>query len=324
MHLVRQAVGDLAQTMYLDIVDAYTAKDRRSLARGWSAYLDLIARSGSTARHAARISAWVRGSTMPNAGQQPMRNVGCWSGTARNLITLWGGRDSLLHEYAYRQWSGLIRGFYLNAGSCSWIGWRPRWRKASRFDGEAFERDIRAWEEGGRTRPSRTRINPRESGARRPGSVGQVPRSGPQTVTPDRVSLSTGKPTQCSTALPQFPASLANDGRTRDTNAFWATDVQTDRDPWWQVDLEEPVSIGRVVIVSYYGDERHYGFTVQTSLDGRTWDTVADQRDNQLPSTREGYACEFAPRETRFVRVTLPHNSANTGRHLVEVLVYQR
>ncbi len=95
-------------------------------------------------------------------------------------------------------------------------------------------------------------------------------------------------------------------------------------DPWWQVDLEERVSIGRVVIVSYYGDERHYGFTVQTSLDGRTWDTVADQRDNQLPSTREGYTCEFAARETRYVRVTLPHNSANTGRHLVEVLVYQR
>ena len=45
---------------------------------------------------------------------------------------------------------------------------------------------------------------------------------------PDRVSLSTGKPAQSSTALPQYPASLANDGRTRNTNAFWATDVQTD------------------------------------------------------------------------------------------------
>ena len=141
-------------------------------------------------------------------------------------------------------------------------------------------------------------------------------------VAPDHVSLSTGKPTSCSSALPQFPATLANDGRTRDTGAFWATDVHTDSDPWWQVDLETPTSISRVVIVSYYGDQRYYGFTVQTSLDGKSWDVVADRRDNQLPSTQAGYTCQFEPRERGFVRVTMPHNSANTGRHLVEVMVY--
>jgi hypothetical protein len=100
--------------------------------------------------------------------------------------------------------------------------------------------------------------------------------------------------------------------------------VQTDREPWWQVDLEEPTSIGRVVIVSYYGDERHYGFTVQTSLDGKTWEMVTDWRDNEQPSTRAGYTCQFETRAARFVRVTMPKNSANTGRHLVEVMVYQR
>ena len=54
-------------------------------------------------------------------------------------------------------------------------------------------------------------------------------------------------------ALPQFPATLANDGRTRDTGAFWATDVSRQRS-WWQVDLEDH-AISRVVIVSYYGDD---------------------------------------------------------------------
>jgi alpha-N-acetylglucosaminidase len=31
---------------------------------------------------------------------------------ARNLITLWGDKDSRLHEYACKQWSGLLNGFY--------------------------------------------------------------------------------------------------------------------------------------------------------------------------------------------------------------------
>jgi alpha-N-acetylglucosaminidase len=31
---------------------------------------------------------------------------------ARNLITLWGDANSPLHEYANRQWSGLLNNFY--------------------------------------------------------------------------------------------------------------------------------------------------------------------------------------------------------------------
>ena len=51
---------------------------------------------------------------------------------------------------------------------------------------------------------------------------------------------------------------------------------------------------------------------------------VVDQREISQPSTRSGYECKFPPRDARFVRITLPHNSANTGRHLVEVQVYER
>lgn len=36
---------------------------------------------------------------------------------ARNLITLWGDKNSPLHDYSCRQWSGLLKGFY-----------KPRWQ----------------------------------------------------------------------------------------------------------------------------------------------------------------------------------------------------
>ena len=54
------------------------------------------------------------------------------------------------------------------------------------------------------------------------------------------------------------------------------------------MDLEKPTTIGRIVVVGYFGDQRYYGFTVETSLDGKAWDMVADWRDNKEPSTPAG------------------------------------
>jgi len=143
---------------------------------------------------------------------------------------------------------------------------------------------------------------------------------------PDAVSLTTGKPVTCSHALGPHPARLANDGFAGSTDSYWATDVVMHKADaaWWQVDLVKPTTVGRVVVVGYYGDKRHYGFTVETSLDGKTWDTVADRRDNKELSTAEGYACKFEARPVRYVRVTQTHNSANSGRHLVEVIAFEK
>ncbi|KKK68853.1 hypothetical protein LCGC14_2939890, partial [marine sediment metagenome] len=115
-------------------------------------------------------------------------------------------------------------------------------------------------------------------------------------------SLTTGKPATCSSVLPTavnapvayvgyppysfYAASLANDGHAEDTERYWATSLQHYPGPaWWQVDLEKPTAVGRVVVVGYFGDARSYGFTVETSLDAEKWDMVADRRDNKWIST---------------------------------------
>ncbi len=142
---------------------------------------------------------------------------------------------------------------------------------------------------------------------------------------PDAPSLTTGKPVTCSTALFVHPATLAADGYASDTSRHWATDVQQLRDPepWWQVDLEERTTVGRVVVVGYYGTKRYYGFKVETSLDGKRWDTVADRRENKSLATKEGYTCRFESHPVRYIRITQTHHSANTGRHLVEVMAFK-
>ncbi|MDP6637518.1 MAG: discoidin domain-containing protein [Phycisphaerae bacterium] len=147
---------------------------------------------------------------------------------------------------------------------------------------------------------------------------------GGDTFKPSSPSLTTGKPSSCSKSFGGHLAGLANDGVANNTDSYWAMDVAKGDPAWWRVDLEKPVDVGRVVVVAYYRDKRYYGFTVETSLDGRKWDIVADMRANKAPSTAKGYTCKFRPRKVRYIRVTQTHNSANTGRHLVEVMAFEK
>ncbi|MFI1742947.1 alpha-N-acetylglucosaminidase [Thalassobellus sediminis] len=64
---------------------------------------------------------------------------------ARDIITLWGGADNRLHEYANRQWSGVFTDFY-----------KPRWEQFftdvkadwGTFNQDAFDAKIKSWEWG--------------------------------------------------------------------------------------------------------------------------------------------------------------------------------
>ena len=321
VHLARQVVGDMAGILYGDVIDAYQRKDREALATAGERFLESIRDVDRllATRREFLLGKWIADAKRWATNDEERR---LYEWNARNLITLWGPRDSILHEYAQRQWSGLIGGFYL-----------PRWEMFVKrldealaadkpFDAKAFEQEIRDWEvswtHGTEPYPAEPDGDPVAVARELLAKYGRM------ATEPEAKSLTTGKPASCSFALPPHPMHLANDGRRRNTNRFWATDVNVDKEAWWQVDLEEPTTIGRVVLVFYYGDRREYGFTVDTSLDGKQWEMVADYRENHQPATRQGTTCTFPPKAVRYLRVTLPHNSANTGRHLVEVMAFER
>jgi alpha-N-acetylglucosaminidase len=65
---------------------------------------------------------------------------------ARDLVTLWGDKESGLREYSNRQWAGLIKGYY-----------KPRWvmyfsqldkslSTGAAFDDQAFDKQVKDWE----------------------------------------------------------------------------------------------------------------------------------------------------------------------------------
>jgi alpha-N-acetylglucosaminidase len=67
---------------------------------------------------------------------------------AKDLVTLWGNKNSILHEYARKQWAGLIKDFY-----------KPRWEKFiqilisclennTEFNQNSYDTMIKDWEWG--------------------------------------------------------------------------------------------------------------------------------------------------------------------------------
>lgn len=323
VHLTRQVLANLTRPSYGKIATAYDRKDRAALAEAGRRFLDLLCDLDDllATRREFLLGPWLADARRWATNEEERR---LYEWNARNLITLWGPRDSSLHEHSQRQWSGMIRGFCL-----------PRWKmfldrldgslaEGKPLDAKALEDALRDWEAGWTRRtddfPVASRGDPVAAARKMWEKYGR--RAVPP---PDALSLTIGKPATCSHALPQHPASLANDGRADDPERYWATDVaEHPRDAWWQVDLEKAETLGRVRVVFYYGDPRRYGFTVEGSNDGKTWEMLADRRDNREPSTAAGITCTFPPRPVRYLRVTVTGNSANTGRHLVGVLAFER
>ncbi len=322
VHLTREALDDLAGKLYLDITDAYSAGDAQALAKANRRFLELIADVDQLlgTREEFLLGRWLADAKRWATNEEE-RALYEWN--ARNIITLWGPRDNRLHEYSCRQWSGLMRGFYQKRWEMFLKRLETSLSEAKPFDAAKFEQDIRLWEEqwtrANESYPTVTSGDAVELGRRAWKKYGPAYT---KAFGPNAVSLTTGRPTSCSSALTPHPAQLAADGRSRNTDMFWATDTGQDESPWWQVDLQKPTKVGRIVVVLYYKDTRHYGFTVETSLDGKTWTTVADRSDNKSPSTHAGHTCRFQSRQVRFIRVNVTHNSANTGRHLVEVMAF--
>ena len=133
-------------------------------------------------------------------------------------------------------------------------------------------------------------------------------------------NLATGKPVIVSggTQAPNVPAN-AVDGVT-DNRSGWHTDPFPQ---WLQVDLKESHQVNRIKLHTYYDGRRYYQYTIEVSRDGKDWKQVVDMSKNTDTSTSKGDEHNFEPVEARYVRVHMLANSANSGVHINEVMVYE-
>ena len=104
-------------------------------------------------------------------------------------------------------------------------------------------------------------------------------------------------------------------------NGQWGFHTAQDREPWWQVDLEQAAPLARVLIYSPHLPERAARLKVLLSQDGKAWRGVYAHDGTVFPGAKENkpLAVPLKGETARFVRIQLP---GPQWLHLDEVEVY--
>jgi len=111
----RQVLANYGDLLYQKFADAYKQKDLVTFKESSDQFLSLIDDMDRllATRKDFLLGRWLNEAKKWATNGKEKR---LYEGNARDLITLWGDKNSFLHEYACKQWAGLLKGFY-----------KPRW-----------------------------------------------------------------------------------------------------------------------------------------------------------------------------------------------------
>jgi len=143
--VTRQVLANYALPLQRKWVTAYQNKNMADFKLYSEQYIELIEDLDKllATRKDFLLGPWIRDARSWGTNLQ---EKALYEQNARDLITLWGGANSPLHEYSNRQWSGLLNDFY-----------KVRWQKflqevetalraGKKMDTKAFEEEIKNWE----------------------------------------------------------------------------------------------------------------------------------------------------------------------------------
>ena len=134
-------------------------------------------------------------------------------------------------------------------------------------------------------------------------------------------NLAFHRPVSASAEWGGCKAALAVDG-DHSVARYWGA---VNAPVWFQVDLESPVEINKIRLVTWHNGKRVYQYRIATRSGAEaSWHTVADASKNDKPSAAAGFIHRFAPHKARQVRVTILKNSEGNhfGGHIVELEVF--
>ncbi|SEW40478.1 alpha-N-acetylglucosaminidase [Chitinophaga sp. YR573] len=143
--VTRQVLANYADSLQQQVAKAYKSNDSVSFKKYSQQFLTLL---DDMDRLLATRKDFLLGRWLSDAkswGTNPAEKT-LYERNARDLITLWGDKNSPLHEYSSRQWAGLLKNFY-----------RARWqqyfayvdscmRQKKPVDDTYFDDQIKNWE----------------------------------------------------------------------------------------------------------------------------------------------------------------------------------
>lgn len=141
----RQVLANYASPLQQKMALAYKNRDKEAFKKYSSEFLALMDDLDAllNTRKDFLLGKWIN-EARANGITEKERNL--YEFNARDLVTLWGDKESGLREYSNRQWAGLIKGYY-----------KPRWalfftmlnqslNAGKDVDLKDFDRQVKNWE----------------------------------------------------------------------------------------------------------------------------------------------------------------------------------
>lgn len=143
--VTRQVLANYANVIQQRFASDYKAGRLDAFKTDAAAFLQLIGDMDSllATRKEFLLGRWLHAARQWGGDKQEAQ---LYVKDAKDLITLWADKDCVLHEYAFKQWAGLLNDFY-----------RPRWEQFiayvtqcmqahKKVDEKAFDERIKNWE----------------------------------------------------------------------------------------------------------------------------------------------------------------------------------
>jgi len=143
--VTRQVLANYANPLQQKMAAAYLSKDKAGFKQYSTQFLQLLDDMDAllSTRQDFLLGKWIS-EARANGITEKEKNL--YEFNARDLVTLWGDKESGLREYSNRQWAGLIKGYY-----------KPRWalyfnqldkslNTGTAFDEHGFDKQVKDWE----------------------------------------------------------------------------------------------------------------------------------------------------------------------------------
>jgi len=143
--VTRQVMANYATPLQQKMASAYNAHNKEQFKKFSAEFLQLMDDMDDllSTRKDFLLGKWIN-EARANGVTDKEKNL--YEFNARDIVTLWGDKESGLSEYSNRQWAGLIKGYYKQR----WVMFFKQMNKALEtgitFDAKSFDKQVKDWE----------------------------------------------------------------------------------------------------------------------------------------------------------------------------------
>ncbi|RYY37863.1 MAG: alpha-N-acetylglucosaminidase [Sphingobacteriaceae bacterium] len=141
----KQVLANYASVLQKKFAKDFSDKNSAAFKKHSAEFIELIADLDKlmATRRDFLLGSWLNDAKKWGTNEREKR---LYEKNARDLITLWGGKDAVLHEYANKHWAGLFNGFYKKRWEQFIAGASASMNNKKPFDQKAFNENIKEWE----------------------------------------------------------------------------------------------------------------------------------------------------------------------------------